>query len=106
MGKIKRKKEKEIIKKEIKKESLEKRNQYVKVLFFAQAKEIVNKSELNIKIPRKSTVKDLIDILYTNYPGLKKIGFSIALNEEYLSDYNVVIKSKDVVAIIPPVSGG
>ncbi|MGC8734347.1 MAG: MoaD/ThiS family protein [bacterium] len=81
---------------------------FLKVLFFAYAKEIVNKDSIKFKIlPYKATtIKDILNELLISYPDLKKINFSVALNNEYVNDYNIVLKDKDVLSIIPPVSGG
>ena len=39
-------------------------------------------------------------------PALKKLkSYAVAVNEEYATD-DVILKPNDVVAIIPPVSGG
>ncbi|MCX7870813.1 MAG: MoaD/ThiS family protein [bacterium] len=78
----------------------------IKILFFAYAKEIVNKNYLNLKVNNITNVKEVLEKLYIDYPDLKKINFSVALNNEYINDYEIILKNKDVISIIPPVSGG
>lgn len=53
-----------------------------------------------------STVKQLKEHLYANYKELEKLNsLAIAVNETYATDEET-IKETDVVALIPPVSGG
>ncbi|MBI1307539.1 MAG: molybdopterin synthase sulfur carrier subunit [Bacteroidetes bacterium] len=78
----------------------------MKILFFGITKEIVGRSELewNGEIPEN--INSLRKILAEKYPaisGLKSIAF--AVNERYAND-DQRLDSKDVVAVIPPVSGG
>ena len=52
------------------------------------------------------TVLALKKELLLKFPKLKNIEeFAIAVNEEYAED-DLVLRENDVVAIIPPVSGG
>lgn len=78
----------------------------VKVLYFSQVKDKVGKNEEEIKFERK-TLKDLIDALVNKYPDIKDIlkRSMFAVNESYETmDYN--LQDNDMIAIIPPVSGG
>jgi len=51
-------------------------------------------------------VLELKKKLLLKFPKLKNIEeFAIAVNEEYAED-DLVLRENDVVAIIPPVSGG
>jgi len=78
----------------------------VKVLYFSQVKDKVGKNEEEIKFERK-TLKDLIDALGKKYPDIKDIlkRSMFAVNESYETmDYN--LQDNDMIAIIPPVSGG
>ena len=78
----------------------------IQLLFFGIATDLVGKNSINLKLSENATVKSLKDSLITNYSALKNIAdFAIAVNEEYAED-NLVLKENDVVAIIPPVSGG
>ena len=70
------------------------------ILFFGITTDLVGKNSLNYTSEEKITIKELKNLLKTAYPNLKNIHeFAIAVNEEYANDGNVV-------AIIPPVSGG
>lgn len=52
------------------------------------------------------TIAEFRQRLTKHFPGLKKMPtFAIAVNEEYAEESRL-ISPNDVVAIIPPVSGG
>ena len=76
----------------------------VKVLYFANLREKVGKSEETIRFTGQST-EDLKVLLSYKYPQIKEILkiSRFAVNGEY---YEGKLKEGDVVAIIPPVSGG
>ncbi|PCH78226.1 MAG: molybdopterin synthase sulfur carrier subunit [Flavobacteriaceae bacterium] len=76
------------------------------LLLFGIAAEIVGTNELTIDIVKDSNVLGLKKILIDTYVGFKNVDqFAIAVNESYASD-ETVIEKNDIIAIIPPVSGG
>ena len=78
----------------------------VKTLFFGITSDLVNLSEETIDVTEGCSVANFKDILLEKYPQLKNIhSYAIAVNESYAED-NLLLKEGDVVAIIPPVSGG
>jgi molybdopterin converting factor subunit 1 len=78
----------------------------VKVLFFGIAKEISEVNSIKIELKKESNVLDFIEIMKAQYSGFSSINdFSIAVNEEYANN-DVILKESDIVAVIPPVSGG
>jgi len=81
-----------------------------KVLFFAKSRELADTSESTVDLPGKSTFKEIQRLLLTAYPRLNELNgcFVLALNEEYISEENgeLTLTSDDVLAIIPPLSGG
>ncbi|MDE5415928.1 molybdopterin converting factor subunit 1 [Alkalihalobacterium chitinilyticum] len=77
----------------------------MKVLLFAQLEEIVGEREIEIK-SEPMTVGQLKDVLLEKYPNLRSLDSTIvAVNEEYVKN-DTQLKENDVVALIPPVSGG
>ena len=77
----------------------------IKVKCFGIAREIV-KSELLEMEGTNLMVRDLREQLVSSYPDFSGIkGFMIAVNQEYATD-DLLLKSTDEIAIIPPVSGG
>jgi len=78
----------------------------IQLLAFGIAKDLIGKSSLFFELRESGTVKELKDKLIIDFPGLNNIyEFAIAVNEEYAND-DLVINENDVIAIIPPVSGG
>jgi molybdopterin synthase sulfur carrier subunit len=78
----------------------------IKVLLFAGLQEAVGKHEIML-------AKDAISIQelkselaehYSQLPSLQNV--MVAVNEEYSNDITQLISNGDVVALIPPVSGG
>ncbi|MBS4026999.1 MAG: molybdopterin converting factor subunit 1 [Ignavibacteriales bacterium] len=79
----------------------------INIKFFAAAKEVAGKEEMQFSLPSSSTASSLLDLLVEQFPGLQewKQYVRVAVNQEYVSlDY--ALNENDEVAIIPPVSGG
>jgi len=68
---------------------------------FGRLKEILI-SDLNIDA--ESTDK-LMETLYTEFPMLSDLKFRIAVNQKIISG-NTKLESNDIVALMPPYSGG
>jgi len=78
----------------------------LQILLFGITTDLVGTSSLALTLKEQSTVADLKTALTTDYTSLKKLkSYAVAVNETYADD-DVVLKPNDVVAIIPPVSGG
>ncbi|MDF0180566.1 MoaD/ThiS family protein [Staphylococcus pseudintermedius] len=77
----------------------------MKVLYFAEIKELVNRSEDVFHFDYAVPVADLITLLYQTYPVIQGKKFQVAINEEFARAEDL-IQPYDVVALIPPVSGG
>jgi len=78
----------------------------IKVLFFGVAKDISEINSIDLELNKDSNVLDFIQIMKERYSGFSAINdFSIAVNEEYAKN-DIILNDSDVVAIIPPVSGG
>jgi len=79
----------------------------VKILFFASLKDLVGKSEIEIDLEGKASVRDVFQELQIRYPSLKKYenALLVAVNQEY-SNLDTPISPNDEIAFFPPVSGG
>ena len=78
----------------------------IKLLLFGITRDLLNANELSFEVLENINVGDLKKELRSKYPQVKNISsYAIAINESYAND-NVKLREKDVVAIIPPVSGG
>ncbi|PDY86713.1 molybdopterin converting factor subunit 1 [Bacillus anthracis] len=76
----------------------------IRVLLFANLQEKAGRSELQIE-KENITVAELKDIVATEYNVPVLAPIMVAINEEYANEDDT-IQSGDVVALIPPVSGG
>ncbi|WP_457640614.1 molybdopterin converting factor subunit 1 [Persephonella sp.] len=79
----------------------------VKVLYFSSLKDKLKISQETVEIKENSTVSDFITYLKNVHPEIEKNldSIMVAVNEEYTSQDHI-LKEGDVVALIPPVSGG
>ena len=78
----------------------------VNILAFGIVKEIFQRSVIEIDLDGTPTISNLKSELKKNYPRLSQIAsYMIAVNDEYATT-DLIIDSKDEIAIIPPVSGG
>ncbi|QOD59980.1 MoaD/ThiS family protein [Polaribacter haliotis] len=78
----------------------------IETLFFGITADLVATNNLEITISDNSSVNDFKMLLKEKYPQLENINsYAIAVNEEY-AENDLLLKESDVVAIIPPVSGG
>ncbi len=79
----------------------------VKVKFFAILRERVGAGEITKEIREGSTVGDLWEALKRDFPKLAPVETRLlfAVNRDYVgSDY--LLKERDEVVFVPPVSGG
>ncbi len=78
----------------------------ITVLLFGILKDIIGENSLKLHMENNSTIDNLKESLLKEYTKLDSFSnFSVAVNEEYV-DLNYILKGNDVVALIPPVSGG
>ena len=78
----------------------------LKVLLFGISKDLLGTTSLVFSISPNTTVLEFKTQLQKEYPQLSEINsYAIAINESYASN-ETVLKENDMVAVIPPVSGG
>ena len=80
----------------------------VTVLFFAATRERTGCREASLTLDAPSTLLDLKTTLYTQHPKLSELDGYVrwALNERFEPNFGRTLTSGDVVALIPPISGG
>ncbi|ANV72354.1 MAG TPA: molybdopterin converting factor subunit 1 [Bacillus sp. (in: Bacteria)] len=76
----------------------------IEVLLFAHLQEEVSKPALQIDC-ENITVAELKKVLIKKYNVAISNEIMVAINEEYANEDDI-IQTGDVIAIIPPVSGG
>lgn len=78
----------------------------IKVLFFGISTDVVGTNALDFLMSGDPTVAGFKEVLVEKYPSLTELqSYAIAVNEHYAND-EMILKDQDVVAVIPPVSGG
>jgi len=78
----------------------------VSVLFFGVSSDLSGSSSATMEIQEASTVSSFKSELNLAFPNMKNLSdFAVAINETYSSE-NDSINDGDVIAILPPVSGG
>ncbi len=78
----------------------------ITLIYFAALRELVGKSEETIQWATPAmTVAQLLEQLIERRPNLTMQGVRVALNEEFV-ETDAFIHEGDVLAFIPPVSGG
>ncbi|WP_414047515.1 MoaD/ThiS family protein [Macrococcus equi] len=77
----------------------------MKILYFAHIKAKVNRAQDEFTFVEPISVADLKMHLNKTYPNIQDESYQVAVNEEFVKD-DEMIMNHDVVALIPPVSGG
>jgi molybdopterin synthase sulfur carrier subunit len=79
----------------------------VRVQFYAQLRDLVGPSETNVEIVPNSTVADLLEEIYRQWPVLRGNDKTILVGAglEFVQR-NYRIKPGETIAIMPPVQGG
>jgi molybdopterin converting factor subunit 1 len=78
----------------------------ITTLFFGITADLIGETEQELAFENSIAVGVFKLILIEKFPQLKNINsYAIAVNETYAEDA-FILKEGDVVAIIPPVSGG
>lgn len=78
----------------------------IELLFFGIIEDIVGMRSKKMSLETSTTVEELNNHLQELFPALKRqANYAMAINMEYATN-ETVINNNDVVALIPPVSGG
>lgn len=78
----------------------------IQVLLFGIAADLLKSDSLEITVTENCTIYTFKKELLKRHPKLLHLAsYAVAVNETYADD-DVVLKENDVVALIPPVSGG
>lgn len=78
----------------------------INLLSFGKSRDYTGHRKMELDIPDACTVAQLRRFLSAKFPGLdERLGYSIAVNETYAGNDEIVSENAEV-ALIPPVSGG
>ena len=78
----------------------------IKTLFFGITADLVGATTLGIEVTENTSIQAFKLVLKNQFSSLEHINsYAIAVNEEYITD-EYCIQQGDVIAVIPPVSGG
>ena len=79
----------------------------IKVLFFAQLKDVFGIGERTIEVQQGRTVGEFVRFLFeeTGVSRLKDLPILYSVNEDF-ADENQELKDQDTLALLPPVAGG
>jgi len=78
----------------------------IKTLFFGIVKDITGLNSIEIEVNTDINIEQFVVLLQERFSNFPDIGnFTVAVNEEY-KEKDYILKRNDIVAIIPPVSGG
>ncbi|EAQ42383.1 MoaD/ThiS family protein [Polaribacter sp. MED152] len=78
----------------------------ITVLFFGISSDLVTENKVDLTLDKTISIAEFRRHLLEVYPALENIKtYALAVNEAYATD-DFLLKPNDVVAVIPPVSGG
>jgi len=79
----------------------------VLVKFFASARDIVGKKDIQMEIKKDCKVEDVMANIFEEYPELKEMEdqLLISVNKDR-TDKKEILKDGDEIAVMPPVTGG
>lgn len=79
----------------------------VRVQFYAQLRDLVGIRELELELPQRATIRELLEQIYAQQPALRTHDKSILIGAglEFV-DRNYNLHSGEEIAIMPPVQGG
>ena len=79
----------------------------ISVQFYAQLRDLAGASELQVDLPDKATVSDLLAKIYEQMPALRSRDKSIFIGAGVdFVDRNYKLSPGDEISIMPPVQGG
>ena len=79
----------------------------VRVVFYAQLRDLVGIRELDVDLAQGAIVRDLLEEIYAQQPALRPHNKSILIGAgvEFV-DRNYKLKPGEEIALMPPVQGG
>ncbi len=76
-----------------------------KVKYFGMIAEMADCPEENFPCSEGALVNDLIALVTAKYPGMAKLSFKVALNNQMANAHDR-LGERDEIALLPPFAGG
>ena len=81
-------------------------NIQVTILYFAQVREATKVKRETLELSKNASVMDLLSIIRSRYPKLRNMSnFNTSVNYKLVNSC-AILRDKDEVALLPPISGG
>ena len=77
----------------------------INLLLFGVFTDIFCGNKIELTIPHNANVGDLKKYIIKKYPKTNNLNFTVAINENYAKNDDIISENQ-TVALIPPVSGG
>ncbi|NCP20508.1 MAG: molybdopterin synthase sulfur carrier subunit [Flavobacteriales bacterium CG_4_9_14_0_2_um_filter_35_242] len=77
----------------------------VKLLVFGIFTDIFGANQVDFELPTPINVGQLKAFIAKKFPQTEALNFAIAVDETYADD-DLIINENQIIALIPPVSGG
>lgn len=78
----------------------------IEILLFGILRDLIGHNSLKKEVSKATTLDIILEEIAVEYPKIRSYSnFAVAVNEAYV-DKTYVLKENDIVALIPPVSGG
>ena len=79
----------------------------IRVQFYSHLRDLVGEQAIDIDLPDKATVRELLEKLYQQHPQLRARDKSLLVGAgvEFV-DRNYELKPGDEISVMPPVQGG
>jgi molybdopterin converting factor subunit 1 len=79
----------------------------IRLLFFAQLRDLAKTTEVVMDVPDNINIADLKPIIADRFPGMRAHLDTVtyAIGNEYVAATSA-LSANDTVALIPPISGG
>ena len=78
----------------------------IKVLFFGKVREMVGNSSKNLDVSDNYTLRELVNLINTEYSVLSELPIIYSRNNEYMYSLDISLNNGDIIGFIPPISGG
>ena len=81
----------------------------IRVLFFAQARELSGQSQAVLQVPEEITARDLLEAICGAFNlSLIRNSVILSVDEQFAADPDLLLTLREntEVAVIPPISGG